>query len=215
MDTMKNASRYPQPFISGILRSIAVFAAAVVLTVLFGGCASQAQWRALLERSAPPSEGESGETGDESEENGSDRSDESGDDGGDSTARSGEEGSGGDRTGGEEGGAGGDALISGFSTEQTDEELRLLRVTEQYWIETPWFGVSSLIVMVTRSLPMTKIVIPDGSLLSGPMRPVDATVSRLPADYRRERIQVSVSFHLGDVPPFVDPGRYNNPEAYY
>lgn len=106
-----------------------------------------------------------------------------------------------------------DEFVSG--TTAPPDDAVFFRVTEDYWVQTPWFGVSSIIVMVKWRLPQTKILIREGTILEGPMQHVDAAVRQLPADYRRERFGLTVAFHFGDVPPFVDPERYNDPENYY
>lgn len=94
-------------------------------------------------------------------------------------------------------------------------ERPLLQVTEDYWIETPWFGVSSIILVIKRTTPPTRIVVPEGTLLYETMRSVRGTVERLPTNLRKDRIQVGISFHIGDVPPFVDREAYSNPEQRY
>lgn len=91
----------------------------------------------------------------------------------------------------------------------------LFRVTEDYWLETPWFGVSSIIVVVRRTTPKTRIVVPEETLLHSTMRNADGFVESLPTDLRKDRIRVGVSFHIGDVPPFIDRDRYAHPEDYY
>lgn len=220
---MTHTSRNRPPLVSSILRLAAPVAVVLVIGVLaavLGGCVSQAQWYAFLERSAPPGEGDAGGGAPGDGSSGSDgigdeRSGTDVTDGTDPAGAPGEGDTSGEEASSEESATAAEALISGLSADQQEEDLRLFRVTEQYWIETPWFGVSSLIVMVKHSPPRTRILVPEGSLLSGTMRRVGAAVTELPPDYRRERFRVSVSFHLGDVPPFVDPGRYNNPEDYY
>jgi hypothetical protein len=94
------------------------------------------------------------------------------------------------------------------------EEERLLRVTREYWLQTPWFGVSSIILTVKRLPAPSVIVVPPGSLLEETMRPLPEVVPDVPGNHRKSRVRVSVSFHLGDVPPFVDADRYANPEYY-
>jgi len=214
---MTHTSRNQPLFVSSILRFAAALAAVSVAAGVLGGCVSQAQWYAFLERSAPPGGGDAGGGAPGDGSPGSDGSgdERSGTDGTDPAGAPGEGDTSGEGASSEESATAAEALISGLSADQQEEDLRLFRVTEQYWIETPWFGVSSLIVMVKHSPPRTRILVPEGSLLSGTMRRVGAAVTELPPDYRRERFRVSVSFHLGDVPPFVDPGRYNNPEDYY
>ncbi len=103
------------------------------------------------------------------------------------------------------------SLLSGDGISPGDE--RLLRVTEEYWLQTPWFGVSSIIVMVKRLPGPSVIVVPAGSLLEETMHPL-SVVTEIPTDHRRSRIKVSVSFHLGDVPPFVKVDRFVNPDFY-
>lgn len=104
---------------------------------------------------------------------------------------------------------------SGITGVPAPEDRPLFRVTEDYWLETPWFGVSSIIVVVRRTTPKTRIVVPEEALLYNTMRNVDGFVEVLPKDLKKDRIRVGVSFHIGDVPPFVDRDRYANPEDYY
>ncbi|MDA3949515.1 MAG: hypothetical protein PF508_09820 [Spirochaeta sp.] len=105
-----------------------------------------------------------------------------------------------------------DPVVSG--SRPGDADAPFFRVTEDYWVQTPWFGVSSIIVMIRRTLPPTRIVVPPESLLASVMRPVDNVVPALPADHRLDRIRININFHMGDVPPFFDPERYANPEDY-
>ncbi len=83
------------------------------------------------------------------------------------------------------------------SGDVTEEDGRFIRVTEEYWIQTPWFGVSSLILTVKRLPGPSAIIVSPDSILAGTMSVLPEVVHELPADHPSQPSQSECEFSSG------------------
>lgn len=109
----------------------------------------------------------------------------------------------GDSFGAEQDAAVGDA----GSTEGTAEsggDDRVFRVTEDYWVDTPWFSVSSIVLKVGRTSPQTTIVLPESSIMRNYMQGDAGVVIADSFEAQRNQFLLSLGFQMEGTQAFVD-----------
>jgi hypothetical protein len=94
------------------------------------------------------------------------------------------------------------------------EDLPTFRVTDEYWLATPWFNVSAVVLMVGRTNPPTTIVIPESSPMREFMRNERGVVVGEAHGARRDRFVLRLGVQLGDAPAFLDDARLRQSFLY-
>ncbi len=98
--------------------------------------------------------------------------------------------------------------------ETAAEDEPTFRVTEDYWVETPWFGVSSIVLKVGRTSPETTIVLPESSVMRDYMRDEAGVVIGDSFEGRSDQFLLSLGFQLDDKPAFIEEARIRQSFIY-
>jgi len=80
----------------------------------------------------------------------------------------------------------------------------LLTYSEGYFIETPWFGVTAIILQVRKGSERTRIIVPESEILVNSLRN-DANVLVADAYHGSGvKFRLSVGVHTGEFAPFLE-----------
>ncbi len=96
-------------------------------------------------------------------------------------------------------------------TDDTEEEAPLFQTSEDYWVQTPWFSVSSIIIRVRTTQPRTVIVLPESSVMRDYMTNDRNVVFDADSIPHRMRFLFGLGIKTGDIDPFFDPDRIDRP----
>lgn len=107
----------------------------------------------------------------------------------------------------------GDAAVD-IEEESPAEDTPTFRVTEDYWVDTPWFSVSSVVLKVGRTSPRTTIVLPESSIMRDYMRGEADVVISDSFEAQRNQFLLSLGLQLGDTQAFVDEARLRQSFIY-
>lgn|GEM_PF-3402637 len=88
-----------------------------------------------------------------------------------------------------------------------DGDGRIFRVTEDYWVDTPWFSVSSIVLKVGRTSPQTTIVLPESSIMRNYMQGDAGVVIADSFEAQRNQFLLSLGFQMEGTQAFVDDAR--------
>ena len=105
-----------------------------------------------------------------------------------------------------------DAAAASDGTENAEERQPLFQTSEDYWVETPWFSVSSIIIRVRTTQTRTVIVLPESSIMRDYMMNDRNVVFDADAVPHRMRFLLGLGLKTGDVDPFFDSDRIESPE---
>lgn len=98
--------------------------------------------------------------------------------------------------------------------EPPQENEPVFRVTEDYWVDTPWFSVSSIVLRVGRRSPQTTIVLPESSIMRDYMRGESGVVIADSFEAQRNQFLLSLGFQMEGAEPFVDEARLRQSFIY-
>ena len=107
--------------------------------------------------------------------------------------------------------------VTNSESTETAEYERLgdaFGTSEDYWITSPWFNVSSFVLTVRSQSAQTQILIHESSPLFDYMSADRNVIADFDTDVPSRRFFLGLCLSLGDTPAFVDHDRVLHPELY-
>ncbi|MCG8481648.1 MAG: hypothetical protein MI724_21305 [Spirochaetales bacterium] len=108
----------------------------------------------------------------------------------------------------------GAAADRGEGVETVEERVPLFQTSEDYWVHTPWFSVSSIVVRVRTTQPRTIIILPESSIMRDYMMNDRNVVFDADSIPHRMRFLLGLGLKTGDIEPFFDSDRIERPEEF-
>ena len=99
-------------------------------------------------------------------------------------------------------------------TERADEDTPVFQTSEDYWVQTPWFSVSSVVIRVRTTQPRTVIVLPESSIMRDYMMNDRNVVFNADAVPHRMRFLLGLGLKTGDTDPFFDSDLIEHGQRY-